>query len=625
MKRKSLVYIATAAILAFTACQEDNYADQQQNNYGTENTGAIKVHLNVGTADENIKTRAVNWKDTNGEDLEMMNVWTVVAVDNSTDKIVKILCCKPSSPDPQQEIDSLVELPSNGTYRFYSFANIHPKIVLDLLTTEPTGGAKESGITRAAAYGYNTDKTADKWTKVKYDETLSAVDKEFLDTLTIDRIDTIYFKDEYKGLTVNADSTNRVITVNGNNFDPTPTAESNGYGSKGIPMSNVQTLKVSDDSNVDLIVVRLLAKMEIRLYNDSGKDITVDSVTITDVTANATNNLKLLPSMKTEAGHNTMEYIHRNINTNLNGKPATEDLRLYTGGITVPKDSTYASKGYKSFIFYVNESNTPDSTEKNQFKRFFLKLRINGKDEVRYTLIDKEEYAGEEGKKDWDHISRNDYRIIPVVLDNYKLDIIPYDFPAIGVLPASVKEEDGLYTINFHDYGHIHLYPKVTKYSTTGTEQAQIPYKATAGGTDTYWTFVAAFDFSSSWTSWTDGTKATTATDDGSFYVKQTTAATQDADDNGGWPALDDNQTTHWTEAMIGDTYQPFIFAKIAEPEWNTETGLLDNDKTIYHEIQVQLYKNGAAAQVLKSRILMILDKDQMSVYSKRNKMIWQH
>jgi len=604
MKRRSLLYIAIAAILTFTACQEDSYTEQQGSIDNTQSGTAIKVHLNVGTT-ENIVTRAINWKDTNAEDPEMMNVWTVVAVDNSSNQIVKILCCKPSTGN-QQEIDSLVELPAEGTYRFYSFANIHPKVVMNLLDPQATGGAKESGFMRAATYGYETD-TEERGATPNYDAALTDADKKFLDTLTIDRIDTTYFN-AYKGQTVDADSSNRTITVNGNNFNPK--AETNGYGAKGIPMSNVQTLKVTDGSNVDLIVVRLLAKMELRLYNDSGEDIQVDSVTLTDITANATDNLKLLPSMKNAAGHNTMEYIHRNINTNLNDKPATEDLKLYTGGINVPKDSTYESKGHKTFIFYVNESNTPDSTDKNQFKRFFLKLKING-NEARYVLLDDEE----NGDK-WNYISRNDYRIIPIVLDNYKLDIIPYDFPAIGVLPASVKEEDGLYTINFHDYGHFHLYPKVTKYSTA----EQVPYDDTSASV--YWTFVNN-SFTSSWTTYTDMYRATAATDDGSFYVAGSTA-TEDADDNGGWPALDTNQTSHWTEAMIGDAYQPFIFGKIAEPEWNDE-GKMDNDKIIYHEIQVQLYKNGTAAQVLKSRILMILDKEQASAWSRRYKMTGRH
>jgi len=571
MRRLKFTYLAAAAILALSACQSD-VIEPGQHGETAEGNG-IQVHLNVGTANT-AATRA--WVDTNAVNEEMMNVWTVVAVDSTTNKIVKVMCCKPTNDS--REIDDLVDLPKEGTYRFYSFANIHPQVVIKLLTE----GASE---------------------KETYDDLVTS---DPLSSPVNDVIDSTSYK-SCVGKEVKADSTNTPITVKGNNFNPK--AETNGYGSTGIPMSNVQTLKVTSKSNVDLIVVRLIAKVELRFYNETGADIEIDSVTLTDLTMNTTDNLQLLPSMKTVKGHNTMDYIHRNINTNLNTE-STEDLKL-KAELTLSKDSTYTAKKYKSFTFYVNESDTPDSTETNQFKRFFLKVKVKDK-ELRYVLLEDET----NGDK-WNYISRNDYRIIPIVLDDYKLDIIPYDFPAIGVYPASVKEEDGLYTINFHDYGHFHLYPKVTRYSD---EDVQIPYNDTSASV--YWTFVNNA-FTSSWTSYTDMYKTKTADDNNSsFYVKGSTA-TQDADDNGGWPALDLNTVSRWEEAKSGDTYQPFIFGKIAEPVWNSD-GKMDKDKTIYHELQVQLYKNGTAAQVLTTKILMILDKEQMSA-SKRKKVIRKH
>ena len=79
-------------------------------------------------------------------------------------------------------------------------------------------------------------------------------------------------------------------TINGNGFIPS--------ANNGIPMSNKQTLIVPDSGLIskDLIVVRMLAKIEVQVFNDGTSDATIESISLTDVTANVANNLKLLPN-----------------------------------------------------------------------------------------------------------------------------------------------------------------------------------------------------------------------------------------------------------------------------------------------------------------------------------------
>jgi len=301
-----------------------------------------------------------------------------------------------------------------------------------------------------------------------------------------------------------------------------------------------------------------------------------------------------------------MEPTHSDIQPNLNTspKPQTRDLTL----CPTAEQGAVSASGHKStddtpspvkFTFYVNESAAPT----NEFKRFFLKIKLQGETEQRYVLIDDANTTGKTGS--WNYIARNDYRIIPIVLDDYKLDIIPYDFPAIGVYPASVKEEDGLYTINFHDYGHFHLLPVVKKMSNNSV----VPFTATTPDySSTTWGLVKN-TFSDSWGTWTDATKETTG--DGSFYRSgYSVTPPVDGDEVGGFPVWYVNDGTNGPQwAPDATNYRPFIFGYIADPGTT-----LSDDKKVYHEFSIYLYKQGMSApRQMTYRLLMILDQDQMS------------
>lgn len=376
-------------------------------------------------------------------------------------------------------------------------------------------------------------------------------------------------------------------TINGNGFVPSST--------NGIPMSNKQTLTVPASGSVskDLIVVRMLAKITLSVKNATGADVTIKKITLSDVTANAANNLKLLP--KLTSGADNMEAVHKDIQPNLNGTPSTVSFSptLTSGGEAIDNNET------KDITFYVNESAKPTNSD----QLFNLTLELNNA-EYRYSIINQKGKTSDDDGA-WDYIARNDYRVLPIELDDYKFQIIPYDFPAIGVYPASVKainESENLYEMTFHDYGHFHLLPKVTKGAST-----QVKYNAGSGD---YWTLNT--DFAGSW--FTAATKGGAWLDaDGitsnGFYRNQT--ATADADEAGGAPVwyLNDGAVgPQWDPAGSTTSYQPFIFGYIKDPN-----GPLSSDLKLYHEMKIKLYVGGAYRRDMIYRFYMTLSKDQMS------------
>ena len=621
MKKIRLTYtfLLAAALLMLTACSSD---DATQGGGETLDDGSIKIHLRVAAAGSGTM-RA--WTDNaSATTEEMMNVWTVVAVNTADNKVAKIYACKPSG-DPDQEIDVIAELPSAGSYRFYSFANMSPKVVMNLLgisgsgnasgmrdggTSYPTGPNDPTQGGNSETGGGNDNDNNSALGSVTNNGGATDVDDFIIDDNTYgeNKLCDIEFTES----TVTAASVEaKEVNVAGNNFDLTT---HNGFGATGIPMSNVQTKTVSDGSNVELVVIRMMAKIELQVYNDKGSDVTVESFTLTDVTKNSDGNLKLLPSLS-DAGHDVMTIpTHGDISPNLGTSTSKGDIKLYPNGNgTVSASANNTTTGApKKFTFYVNESVKPT----NAFSHFFLKIKLDGEAEERYVLIDDKGSTTADDNK-WDYIARNDYRIIPIVLDDYKLDMIPYDFPAIGVYPASVKEEDGIYTINFHDYGHFHLQPVVKKMS----DSSVVPFVATAP-TGTYgstsWGLIDD-SFASSWVGpYTDATKATAYDNEAAtapFYRKgYTVNPPVDGDEVGGipvWYPNDGSAGPQWDPTASG-SYAPFIFGYIEDP-----ASTLTEDKKVYHEFSIYLYKKGMSApRQMTYRLYMILDTDQM-LYSR--------
>ena len=234
--------------------------------------------------------------------------------------------------------------------------------------------------------------------------------------------------------------------------------------STGIPMSYKQTVSINaHTAEVNLYVMRMVAKLTLRLTNATSQPMTLNSVTLSDITKNASEvtsadgttpvpNLYLLPTTATDA--NNKEYASPRLTTasaygdyTITPKAAdgTSALSIPAGNSTSPTFVT----------FYVNESqaHNPDNFQ------LTLNLTTTQTDgsktntDSRYTILN------------WAQIGRNDYRVIPITLDDYKLTFDVQYFTAIGVLPPSVTDNGETLDLDFSYYGEIHLVPKIKKWS----------------------------------------------------------------------------------------------------------------------------------------------------------------
>jgi len=524
-------------ILLMASCSSDDATEGNTGGNPASDNG--KLTLRIATQSETRARDVYAWKDANGQDDEMMNLWVVILT-NEAGEVQKSWACRPTA-GAEQEIDEIGEI-TKGAYVAYSFANISVENVCYLL-----------GLTAG----------------------------------TVPTIGSTPTELAVSGTITQAAAAAKTATINGNGFDPT--AADNGYGEKGIPMSNVQTIAATETEK-DLIVVRMLAKMTISVKNETGAEQYIKYATISNVTDNVANNLKLLPTLNYK---DDMEAHHADIRPNLNGTPTTVELAIPN----LATAEALANNATREVTFYINECKTGTD--------FNLTIGLgNATDtkEYRYALIDSKGATTADDDK-WDYIARNDYRIIPITLDDYKFELIPYDFPPIGVYPVSVSEIDivnHIYNFTFHDYGHFHLLPKVTKVSTNSS---------VAFGTEgTHW------ELNTNWagTWYTAATKggawldATGITSNG-FYRNQT--ATADGDEVGGvpyWYLNDGTAGPQWDPAG-GTSYQPFIFGYIAEP-----TLPMTEDKKIYHEMKIKLYVGGNYRRDMLYRFYMTLSKDQM-------------
>ena len=204
---------------------------------------------------------------------------------------------------------------------------------------------------------------------------------------------------------------------------------------KGIPMSNKQTVNItSKKQQVDLEVIRMMAKVELNFTNGTGYDLSIKSVKLTDITDNAANNVSLLP-MKDASG---------NVVPNINDAATYKDYTVSIGGTS---GTQVKNGGTLQTTFYVNES-----VARNP--KYFV-LSIN---------TDKGTVTNRIAMTEWSKIARNDYLIIPVKLVDYRIELEPQVFTGIGVIPELKYDGDRI-TATFKSYGEFHLKLHVYKRS----------------------------------------------------------------------------------------------------------------------------------------------------------------
>ena len=239
-----------------------------------------------------------------------------------------------------------------------------------------------------------------------------------------------------EGSTPDFDS--KSFAVNGNDWNI----------ANGIPMSNKQTVTIGSDGQpdvTDLYVVRMLSKITLKFRNMTGGDITINKVSISDITSNpatGAENVKLLPAKQVSSAK-----VAQTPNLVENAASAEFEYTI-TPGLTVAKNTTdYDKDNSRSVSFYVNESQAG-----NAYPYFVVTLETNVGSQ-RYFMY-----------TDWNQIARNDHHVLKLALSDYKLRLKVEDFGSIGSAP-SLKDDGKQLNLIFHDLEEFHIIPSVTKYS----------------------------------------------------------------------------------------------------------------------------------------------------------------
>jgi len=123
-----------------------------------EGYAQVKLHISPAGSGNNANARTrAEWRDPIAKDEEMMNIWTVVIVNDETDAVEQIISCKPTGSysagtDDDREVDPIATLPL-GTYRFYSFANIGAANLQTLLGINSVPSPSENDVIESIAIG----------------------------------------------------------------------------------------------------------------------------------------------------------------------------------------------------------------------------------------------------------------------------------------------------------------------------------------------------------------------------------------------------------------------------------------------------------------------------------------
>lgn len=257
------------------------------------------------------------------------------------------------------------------------------------------------------------------------------------------------------------DFKNKKYKMNGNGFDASLS---------GIPMSNEQTLTVNRDGTTDkkkLWVVRMLAKVTLRFKNPSTTDLVINDITISDITRNSKDNtdaenIMLLPKHSDASSGADKDEV--TCIPNLVGQAATQNYTYTLPSAKTIKAGVNDYKTENEISFYVNES-----AAGNTSKYFIINLNTSA-GVKRYALF-----------QDWTTIARNDHHILPIKLDDYKLQFDVQSFTAIGLYPSIRDNGTTLSYTCYYPEEEFHIQPKVVKASdgteVTGIDKDQVTWE----------------------------------------------------------------------------------------------------------------------------------------------------
>lgn len=390
---KIYYYICIWAVCLLAACSAGDEATSFPGQADAENRVGVTLQLSALSSQTSQSSRSSltrAWEtDTEALPGEMMKSWFVVVVQNG--KIEKIITSDLKSGVTEVEKDQVFVELKKGETTFYSFANIKPEdIGLDANTSV--------------------------------------------------------------GQPLPADFDQKTYQMDGNSqhFHLLMTPDfPNGY-----PMSNKQTVDVVDNQQViSLEVIRMMAKVQLSITNATDHDIVLKSITLSDVTQNGNQNIKLLPNVDSA---NELKGV------NLADGVTKETITLTAAendGITIGEGATQTA------CFYMNESLVDKGADGGN-RYFILSLTtINAAtlttSNQRYAMLS------------WNEIRRNDYLKIPIKLEDYQIKWKVEAFSPIGVLPKVTDDGENL-SLDFGYYGEFHIKPEVIKLSRTGSQTLSV-------------------------------------------------------------------------------------------------------------------------------------------------------
>ena len=392
---KIYYYICIWAVCLLAACSAGDEATSFPGQADAENRVGVTLQLSALSSQTSLssrssQTRAAWETDTEALPGEMMKSWFVVVVQNG--KIEKIITSDLKSLGvPEVEKDQAFVVLNKGETTFYSFANIKPE---------------EIGLDASTSVGQSLP--------AGFDEKTYQMDG-------------------------NSQLFHQLMTPDFQN---------------GYPMSNKQTVDVVDNQQViNLEVIRMVAKVQLSITNDTDHAINLKTITLSDVTLNGNQNIKLLPNVDSA--------------NELKGVNLADGVAKGTITLTAAENNgmTIEARATQTACFYMNES-LVDKGEDGGNRYFILSLTTvdaatGATSNHRYAMLS------------WNEIRRNDYLKIPIKLEDYQIRWQVEAFSPIGVLPKVTDDGENL-SLNFGYYGEFHIKPEVIKLSRTGSQTLSV-------------------------------------------------------------------------------------------------------------------------------------------------------
>lgn len=392
---KIYYYICIWAVCLLAACSAGDDATSFPGQADAENRVGVTLQLSAlssqtSQSSRSSQTRAAWETDTEALPEEMMKSWFVVVVQNG--KIEKIITSdlKSLGVTEVEKDQVFVEL-NTGETTFYSFANIKPsEIGLDV----------NSSVGQSLPAGF--------------DEKTYQMDG-------------------------NSQLFHQLMTPDFQN---------------GYPMSNKQVVNITDNQQViNLEVIRMVAKVQLAITNATDHAINLKTITLSDVTQNGNQNIKLLPNVDSA--------------NELKGVNLADGAAKGTITLTAAENNgiTIGARATQKACFYMNESLVDKGADGGN--RYFI-LSLTTVDAAtgatsnhRYAMLS------------WNEIRRNDYLKIPIKLEDYQIRWKMEAFSPIGVLPKVTDDGENL-SLAFGYYGEFHIKPEVIKLSRTGSQTLSV-------------------------------------------------------------------------------------------------------------------------------------------------------